>query len=62
MSFFKTIRRLLLELLFLAGLAAIAYGAWLIYQPAGYIAGGLLLSAVTVIVMLGGTDESDKRH
>ena len=27
----------------LAGVVGIAYGAWLIYEPAGFIAGGALL-------------------
>jgi hypothetical protein len=29
----------------LAGGAAVAYGAWMIYQPAGFIVGGLLTLA-----------------
>lgn len=28
-----------------AGAAAISYGAWLIYEPAGFIIGGILLIA-----------------
>lgn len=31
------------DLIGLAGLALIAYGAWLIYEPAGFIVGGVLL-------------------
>lgn len=27
----------------LTGAASVTYGAWLIYQPAGYIVGGLLV-------------------
>lgn len=33
----------------LAGAAAIAYGAWMIYPPAGYIAGGFLVLAGAVL-------------
>jgi len=35
----------LIFLIGLAGAALIAVGTWLIYQPAGYIAGGVLLLA-----------------
>jgi hypothetical protein len=34
---------LLRDLAGLAGIGAIAYGAWMIYPPAGFITGGLLL-------------------
>lgn len=30
------------NILFLGGMIAIAYGAWLIYHPAGFIVGGAL--------------------
>lgn len=33
----------------LAGVAAITYGAWLIYQPAGFIVGGVLLIAGAIL-------------
>jgi hypothetical protein len=33
-----------------AGAAAIAYGAGLIYRPAGFIVGGLLLVAASVLL------------
>ena len=29
--------------LFAVGAASVSYGAWLIYQPAGFVVGGLLL-------------------
>ena len=32
----------------LAGAALVAYGAWLIYPPAGFIVGGLMLLAGAV--------------
>jgi hypothetical protein len=31
------------ELIGLSGAAILAYGAWLVYQPAGYIVGGAML-------------------
>ena len=63
MNFLHKLRQAALELLFLAGLFAACWGIWLIYQPAGFIAGGAALSAVSVIEMLGGeNDELDKRH
>jgi hypothetical protein len=33
----------------LAGAALLAYGSWRIYQPAGFIVGGLLLIAGTIL-------------
>lgn len=32
-----------------AGMAAIAYGAWLIYRPAGFLVGGVLLIAAAML-------------
>lgn len=63
MNFLHTLRRAVLELMFLAGLALACWGIWLIYPAAGMIAGGVALAAVSVIGMLGGEDnELDKRH
>ena len=31
------------DLLLITGAAAVAYGAWLVYQPAGFIVGGVLV-------------------
>lgn len=39
--------------LLLCGAAAISYGAWLIYAPAGFIAGGALLIAGGVLMARG---------
>lgn len=39
--------------LMVAGGAAIAHGAWLVYQPAGFIAAGVLLIAAGVLVARG---------
>lgn len=33
-----------LHLAFLGGVASAAYGVWLVYHPAGFIAGGLAVS------------------
>jgi hypothetical protein len=32
-----------------AGAGAVAYGAWLIYAPAGYLVGGMLAMALSVL-------------
>ena len=37
------------DLLMLAGAASLSYGAWLIYSPAGWITGGLLLLVAGVL-------------
>lgn len=36
---------LLVDIAGLAGAGSLVYGAWLIYEPAGFIAGGCLLLA-----------------
>jgi hypothetical protein len=36
-----------------AGAACVAYGAWLVYHPAGFIVGGALLVAGTVLFERG---------
>jgi hypothetical protein len=33
-----------------AGAGAIAYGAWLIYAPAGFLVGGVLLMALSILI------------
>ena len=33
-----------------AGAGAIAYGAWLIYAPAGFLVGGMLLMALSMLI------------
>lgn len=37
----------------LAGAALIAYGAWQVYRPAGYIVGGVLLIAGVILQARG---------
>jgi hypothetical protein len=34
----------------LTGAGAIAYGAWLIYAPAGFLVGGVLLMALSMLI------------
>lgn len=41
------------DCLLLGGAAAISYGSWLIYAPAGFIAGGVLLIAGGVLAARG---------
>ncbi|MDR3474442.1 MAG: hypothetical protein P4M09_22565 [Devosia sp.] len=38
------------DLVVLAGTGSIAYGAWLVYVPAGYLVGGALLAVMGVLV------------
>lgn len=35
--------------MFVAGIALIAFGAWLVYPPAGFISGGVLMFVSAVI-------------
>ena len=48
----------LLAVVFLVGLAALVYGAWLIYEPAGWLTAGLALVA-TVVLFQRGRDTLD---
>jgi hypothetical protein len=41
---------LLIDFVGLAGAAAVAFGAWCIYPPAGFIVGGLLLLSGAVLL------------
>ena len=43
---------LLRDLVGLAAVASIAYGAWLIYPPAGFIVGGVLLLAGVIMSVI----------
>lgn len=38
----------------LAGAGVIAYGAWSIYPPAGWIAGGILMLAASLLLAIAG--------
>ena len=37
----------------LCGVGLVSYGAWLIYPPAGFITGGILLIVGTLLIALG---------
>ena len=37
----------------LCGVGLVAYGAWMIYPPAGFITAGLLLIVGTLLIALG---------
>lgn len=39
----KKLKAAIPDLLLIAGAAAVSYGAWLAWQPAGYIVGGALI-------------------
>jgi len=42
------------DALMLAGASSLSYGAWLVYPPAGFIVGGLLLLAAGILASKGG--------
>jgi hypothetical protein len=46
----KVLPVLLIDLVGLCAVGAISYGAWMVYPPAGFIAGGVLLLAGTLLV------------
>lgn len=54
MKFLNFLRALINDIFLIAGAAAIAAGAWMIYNPAGLIVGGLLVIAYVVINCIGG--------
>lgn len=41
------------DLLLVGGAASMAYGAWLVYPPAGFITGGVLLLVAGIIASRG---------
>ena len=43
----------LLAVVFLAGLGLLSYGAWLAYEPAGFVTAGGLLVLVPVLYVRG---------
>ena len=45
--------------LILIAVTLISLGCWLIYRPAGYIALGVLLGALGVILTIGGEDDGN---
>lgn len=38
----------------MSGAASVAYGAWLVYEPAGFIVGGALMLAAAMLAARGG--------
>lgn len=42
------------DALVLSGAGAVTYGAWLVFAPAGFIVGGLLLVALGFAISRGG--------
>lgn len=56
----KWLINLLPVILLIAGAAAIALGAWLIYRPAGYIVAGALLITAALLIIRGGADDDYK--
>lgn len=45
----KILTSIIPDMLMLSGAAGLSYGAWLIYEPAGFLAGGALLLAGGVL-------------
>jgi len=43
------LQSMLPDALMVAGTACVSYGAWLVYEPAGFIAGGVLLVTAGVL-------------
>ena len=46
----RRVPHLAIDCLGLAGAGAIAYCAWLIYVPAGFLVGGVLLMALSILI------------
>ncbi len=41
---------LLIDLVGIAGAGCVSYGAWLVYRPAGFLVGGLLLMSAALLL------------
>lgn len=52
-TFAAAVPGLLRDLAGLGGVGLVAYGAWLIYPPAGFIVGGSLLTLGAILLALG---------
>lgn len=48
-----TLRELIRDGMAIAGASSIAYGAWLVYQPAGFIVAGMLTLAALYLQVSG---------
>ena len=49
----RAVPGLVRDLAGLCGVGLVSYGTWLIYPPAGFIAGGFLLIVGTLLLALG---------
>jgi hypothetical protein len=49
----------LMTLAFLAGIALLSFGAWLAYQPAGFLVAGLAFVLVPMLYVRGGSRTTD---
>jgi hypothetical protein len=49
----KNLMSMLPDALMVAGAAAVSYGAWAIYPPAGYIVGGVIMAGAGWLVAKG---------
>lgn len=47
---FRRAPHVVFDMLGFAGAVAIAYGAWLIYVPAGFLVGGALAMALSILI------------
>jgi hypothetical protein len=45
----KLIISILPDVLMLSGACGVSYGAWLVYEPAGYLVGGVLLMTAGIL-------------
>jgi hypothetical protein len=61
MSFRHITERLLVHFLYLLGLYCAVYGCWLIYHPAGWIIGGALLVAFSLLLDKGMKESDESR-
>lgn len=56
---FAAVPFVLRELAIIGGIALVAYGAWLVYPPAGFITGGLLLLAGGILAAMAPADKAE---
>lgn len=56
---FAAVPFVLREIAIVGGIALVAYGAWLVYPPAGFITGGLLLLIGGILAAMATTDKAE---
>ena len=49
----ETLHAIARDAIGLIGIAAVTYGVWLIYPPAGFITGGTLAVAASILLSMG---------